>query len=134
MQIRFYNSTDLQEIQTIHKRHYESEFPMPDLNDPKFISRFVVVDDFGKVILFGGEKLLLEAIAITDLCRPKKERYEALLKLLQASIFTAAGPPFNFDQLHCTVINNNGWADQLKKYNFKDCRGNFLVLNLSEGR
>ena len=71
-------------------------------------------------------KILLEAIAITDKRRSVRERREALYKLLQAELFCCS--VYNFDQLHA-FIQDPVWAAHLKKNGFRVCKGSALVID-----
>lgn len=128
MIIRLFEPKDIIEIRTIHQRFYEKDFLCPEFNDPAFLGKYSVEDDFGKLILFGGVRLAAEAIAITDLSRPVEERREALLKLLSALVFTANS--VGFLNMHITV-NDSKWKRHLIQHGFKPCRGEFMTIDIS---
>jgi hypothetical protein len=128
--IRNLSERDLPKLLDIHRNFYEKEFIFPELNDPKWLGKYVVTDDYDNVILFGGVRLLAESVAMTDKRYSVRERKAALIKLLQASLFVSSH--LNFDQLHA-FIQDETWSKHLKKYGFKPCKGAPLVINLGEG-
>ena len=126
MKIRCLEDRDFPQLANIHREFYKDEFIFPELKDPKWLSKFVVTDEFDNVVVFGGNKILLEAIAITDKRRSVRERREALYKLLQAELFCCS--VYNFDQLHA-FIQDPVWAAHLKKNGFRACKGSALVID-----
>lgn len=125
--IRLLAEKDVPRLRSIHQQFYEEQFIFPEFDDPKWVGKYVVTDDFDNIVLFGGTKLILETVAVTDKRYSVRERRSALLQFLQAAIFVSAG--LNFDQLHA-FIQEESWAKHLKKYKFKPCKGEALVLNL----
>ena len=126
LMIRTIQDKDISQVVDIHKQFYEKTFPFPDLSDPKWLGKYVVTDDYDNVILFGGAKLIVEAIAVTDKRRSVRDRREALMKLLQAEIFCCGA--YNFDQLHA-FIQDPIWEGHLKKYGFRNCKGQAIVID-----
>jgi hypothetical protein len=125
--IRQLEDKDVCRVLDIHKRFYEKEFIFPDLCDPKWLGKYVVTDEWDNIILFGGVKLLIESIAVTDKSREIKERRDALIKLLQASLFL--GGHLGFDSIHA-FIQDPKWAGHLKHHGFRTCRGEVLITDI----
>jgi len=123
--IREFWPRDLSEIEQIHSKFYQNEFPLPNFS--KFLMAFSVLHD-DKIVLSGGVRPILEAIAITDKDTSVRVRCAALYELLQASMFTAGR--CGYDQIHTTVINNDKWSNQLIKAGFKPVNGQVLVIEV----
>lgn len=122
--IRLINDSDLQEIKRIHEQFYKEEFPFPDLS--KFINTFVVtIDD--EIVTAGGLKPCVEAILLTDLDKSVSKRVRALEMMNGINQFIAINSGYN--QIHA-FVQNPVWKAVLKQYNFKDAKGEALVLNL----
>jgi hypothetical protein len=124
MRIRYFDITDMYEVTRLHKKFYADEFPLPDFNNPSFLTKYVVEDDKGKIIFFGGLNLLVEAVAITDKDASPRDIHTALDKFLTVATLTD-----KFTQLHCTVFDPK-WMKQLVKRGFQKCKGVFLYYNI----
>ena len=126
MNIRLAKEYDLEKIKELHNKFFKDQFEFPDFG--KFFNTFIVEDNKKEIITFGGNKLIAEAIAITNLDYNIEDRYEALEKLLSALSLQVAEK--GYDQLHCFVQGNESWLRRLKKHGFKSTKGNALVLEL----
>ncbi len=120
--IREFRPEDLEEIERIWKKFYSNEFPLPNFFD-KFVCAFSVIEN-EKLILSGGVRNILEAVAITDKDNPVRLRRDSLYQLLNACEYIANG-----ESIHATVINDSRWQKQLEKVGFVPIKGNMLVLN-----
>jgi len=128
--IRLFESKDIPELQAIHQRHFEKNFQFPNFSDThKFIGAFVATDEFNKIIAFCGLQLMPEAVCITDMSRPVKERQEALLKLQHTLAFCAQ--KYGFRQINCFPQTTTAWERHLKKLGWKDL-GNSLYLEVGD--
>jgi len=126
MNIRLAKEYDLEKIKNLHERFFKDQFEFPDFS--KFFNTFIVEDSKKEIITFGGNKLIVEAVAITNMNYNLQDRYEALEKLLTALSLQVAVE--GYDQLHCFVQGNESWLRRLKKHGFKSTKGNALVLEL----
>jgi len=124
--IREFRPEDIKEIERIYEKFYKNEFPLPDFLD-KFICAFSVLDENDKLVLSGGVRPILEAVAITDKDNPVRLRRHSLYELLQACSYVSHNE--GYDEIHATVINDPKWENQLRKVGFRDIRGTMLVLN-----
>lgn len=125
MIIRQLTQGDEKELRYLHAQYYYPEFSYPDFR--KFIATFAVCDDSNHIISAGGIRPIAESIIITDKFRSKRERIEALIKVLGISqeICTQNG----LDQLHA-FIQDNKWERVLRAYGFNNCKGNALILQV----
>ena len=120
----FCPENDMDELISIHQRHFENEFPFPGHTQQPFLEeKYVVTDEHSNIITFGAFAITLEGIILTDKSRPIRERREALYKLFQAMSFTAGARGFNM--FHCTVQDEK-WLRHLKKIGFKEIKGEYL--------
>lgn len=126
MIIRTFDKSDVDELKVIHERYYQDKFPFPDFFN-HFVGRFSVVDDTDRIISAGGVRLLLESVIITDKAYSLKQRRNALLMILQASLFCMGRN--KFDQLHAFIQDDEVWVKALKHYGFQDINGKGLVIN-----
>ena len=126
MDIHVINPSDINTLRLIHAKFYKHEFEFPDIFN-HYLSAFVVTDENDRIITGGGVRVIAEAIAITDKDYPIKERREALMEMLRASMFTANAQGFN--QLHA-FIQDGKWLRHLKRAGFNNTKGQALVLNL----
>jgi hypothetical protein len=123
--IRNLSSDDLVLLRKIYERYFQGQFKFPDFLHG-FVNNFVVLDDSNRIVVAGGVKPILECVLITDMNRTPRERHEALLMALEASIVSAHSIGHN--QLHC-FIQDDYWSKLLKKRQFKPIVGEGLVLN-----
>jgi len=126
MIIRALEHKDIEGLNEIHERHYSREFPSPDFMD-KYICAFVVVNDSGKIISGGGIRTILESVILTDKDLPIKERRDALLEVLKASIFIAKDAKYDCIHAFSTELP---WLRHLIKIGFKKAKGEALVLEV----
>lgn len=116
---------DLEIIKEIHKEYYSDEFSFPDFSK-HYLGCFVVTNDEEQIITAGGVQTIPEVVLITDKRQSVRARREALLEILQASLFIA--DKFKYDQIHA-FIQEHGYEEQLKKKGFRQTKGTSLVLS-----
>lgn len=126
MILRRMQTFDLMQIQYIHQKYYNDEFPLADFQDTHFLPQYVVIDDNDRIITAGGVRTILESIFVTNQDFSPRDRREALLMLLEALIHEARAEKYN--QIHAFIIEDDTWEKQLEKYGFSRCRGNALCL------
>lgn len=124
MNIRSYESSDLDELKRIHSLHFGNEFPLPDFLD--YLCVFVVEDDKG-IITFGGIRDIAECVTVTDKDRSTKDKVRALYQILDASSFTAHN--LGYDQIYAWSQNPK-WAKRLRRTGFRSPDGQSLILDL----
>lgn len=124
--IRALLKRDRVQIADIHKKFYESEFDLSDLQN--LTCGFTAVNANDKVICAGGIKSIIEMIIVTDKDVDIRERQVALYDML-----TMAGnstKSAGYKQLHA-FIQDEKWARYLIKHvGFKPTAGQSLVINV----
>jgi hypothetical protein len=90
MRIREYTEADLEPLQQIHARQ-GFDYAFPDLRDPIFVSKLVLEDDAGQVVMASLARLTCEMYLLLDRTASEsssagnpQERYARLLALHQA--------------------------------------------------
>jgi hypothetical protein len=90
MRIREYTEADLEPLRRIHARQ-GFDYAFPDLRDPIFVSKLVLEDDAGQVVMASLARLTCEMYLLMDrdgsegsLAGDPQERYARLLALHQA--------------------------------------------------
>jgi len=125
--IRTLQQTDLFDLRRIHERHYQDEFNFDEFITNHMLCGFVVVSNNDRIISAGVVRTIAECAVVTDKDYSIIDRKEALMQILQASMFTAG--KFNYDELHA-FVQDKKWEKRLKKSGFRDCAGKALVLSL----
>jgi hypothetical protein len=125
MIIRNYFPVDLKQLSEIHDKFYKDEFPLSDFFNHPFGQ--VTVTENDKIICAASTREILELIAVTNKDFSVRKRREALLMVLQSSMFLAARTDFN--QLHA-FIQDEKWMKHLGEYGFKKTKGQSLVLSV----
>lgn len=126
MQVRNINSSDIDTLKRIHELYFKNEFDFPDFLNG-WLCSFLVENEDGRIISAGGVRCITESVLITDKSFSVRERKEALMEMLRASIYTSH--KFNFDQLHAFIQNDN-WYNHLLKVGFKPTKGKSMVLEI----
>lgn len=124
MNIRSYETSDLEELTRIHHEHFKDEFDLPDFLD--YLCVFVVEDEKG-IITFGGIRDIAECVTVTNKNRNTKDKVKALYQILHASSYTACN--LGYDQLYAWSQNPQ-WAKRLIKTGFRPPVGQSLILDL----
>ena len=84
MRIREYTEGDVKSLHRIHQRQ-GFDYAFPDLNDPIFISKLVVEDDAGGIVMASLARLTCEIYLIADpQAGGPRDRFERLLALHRA--------------------------------------------------
>ena len=84
MRIREYTEDDVNSLRRIHQRQ-GFDYAFPDLNDPIFISKLVVEDDAGGIVMASLARLTCEIYLIADpQAGGPRDRFERLLALHRA--------------------------------------------------
>lgn len=122
IKLRSLRNDDLVDINSIYQEYFSGEFAPPDLT--RFICA-AVAEENGRIISAGGIRAIPELITITDKSFSARKRVEALLKLLDASIYF--GQKFGSDHIN-TFVQGDTWINQLKKKGFKECKGTALYI------
>lgn len=117
--------SDLEKVKAIHEKHYSTEFAFPDFEHDHYLPLFCVVDANDTVVSAGGVRSILESVIITNKDFSPRDRREALLEVLQSSLYLARN--CKYDQIHAFIQDEN-WSNQLKKYGFEKCKGEALYL------
>lgn len=125
MNIRELRIQDLEDIQKIHEKYYESEFSLPDFFG-NFLCGFVVEEN-GEIITAGGVKRIAELIFVTDKSKTHRQRRTALYKGLEISSYLAGRN--GFDQLHA-FIQDEKWLEVMESRGFSRCKGIPLYIGV----
>jgi len=120
------NPSDINELKRIHEKFFEKEFSFNDLFG-NALSSLVVTDDNDKIIVGGQVVLITEARIITNKDINIEERRRALFAILDHFKMSIASK--GFDQLHA-FVQDDKWEQHLKKYGFKETKGQALVVNV----
>lgn len=126
MKLRAFTESDIAELREIHKRCFDEEFPFPNFLE-NYLSSFVVIDSNDKIITGGGVRVITEAVMVTDKNYEIVKRREAMLQMMQASMFTSASRGFN--QLHA-FVQDEKWLKHLERIGFKKSKGQTLVIGV----
>ena len=122
--IRAMKPEDLPDLKEMHDEFYKEEFPFPDFGK-HFLGAFVCTNDDNRIISAGGLRTITEGITIMDQSLSLRERRDAMVQILHASMFTA--DRFNYDQIHA-FVQQEKWSHILKKMGFTNPVGESLVL------
>lgn len=126
MHIRPYDSSDLNEVRSIHER--SSDFPLPNLSDPLYVVKEVAIHN-GQIVGLGAIRLTTEAVVILDLDKKSTTRARAIENLLRTGIYKSQ--KLGLDEMHCFLTGEitHSFADVLKnKFGFEDVAGIPLTL------
>ena len=124
MNIRSYETSDLEELKRIHSLYFANEFDLPDFLD--YLCVFVVEDEKG-IITFGGVRDIAECVTVTNKGRTVRDKVKALYQILDASTFTTRN--LGYDQIYAWS-QNPYWARRLQKTGFRPPVGQSLILDL----
>lgn len=125
MIIRNFESSDVPQLKEIHQQ-YKDEFPIEEFKD-NYRAFFTVADDSGKVIIFGGVRLIPEVVIMTNKTHSPKTRIKALKLFYQAISWISAKNGLRY--LHA-FVQDKTWERQLIKYGFRSTKGKALVIDL----
>lgn len=125
MNIRVFYPRDLEQIQRIHRKYYEDEFPLADFESVSML-KFVAVDENDKIISAASIRSIAEIVAITDKDASVRMRRKALLDILQSAEYVCRTA--GYTQLHA-FVQDGIWLEHLKHFGFKDCKGKPIYIN-----
>jgi len=126
MKLREFQNEDIPEIKRIYESFYnDNEYPHFETG---YYDVFVVTDDNKKIISIGGVKPIMEIITLTNKNCSVRDRKDALIQIMNTSIYTAV--KFGFNQLHAFVHDDSEWIEHLKKVQFKVSDNQVLILSI----
>lgn len=125
MNIRPLEDSDLPVVRLIHTKYFSDEFAFPNFND-KILCKFVVEDDNGQIVCAAAVRAIAEVILVTDKEVESREKWDALIQVLNASTYMTNANEFT--QLHA-FVQDDIWHSILNRVGFKDCKGDALVIN-----
>lgn len=123
MDIRNLEVEDISRLRHIHALYFKDEFAFPDFMHG-FLQAFAIHDN-NAIITAGGVRPIMEAVLVTDLNKTPRERHEALILALKASMHSCE--LLGYRQLHA-FVQDELWIHHLEKYGFKPTVGKSLVL------
>lgn len=128
--IRPLRQDDIPKLSKLHQKFFTDEFSIYDFLD-KILNPVAITDDNDeKIIVAGGIRPIMEAVAITNKDINIKERRYALYSLLQALTHTAS--KCNYSQIHA-FIQDPKWQQHLEKVGFRETKGKSLVIEVQNG-
>ena len=129
MNLRAINPDDIENIKKIHDEHFSHEFSFEEFRY-QYLNAFLVEDDNG-IISAGGIRNICEAVIVTDKSRTVRDRKDALLCMLHASISTI--DKIGYNQLHA-FVQDETFMRHLILAGFKETKGKALVLEIDNGQ
>lgn len=114
------------QLRDIHDKYFKDQFSFGDFVSGYF-SRIIAINDSNQVVAFAGVRPIAEMVAISDLSLPVRERREAYINLLQASMQVARMQ--GFDGLHA-FIQDERWEKVVRKFGFRDTKGKALCIEV----
>lgn len=124
MDIRNLAIEDIAKLRHIHSQYFMDEFQFPDFMHG-YLQAFAIVNDDNEIVTAGGVRPLMECVLVTDLNKTPRERKQALLLALKASIHSCE--LLGKNTLHA-FVQDELWVQHLEKYGFKPTKGKSLVL------
>lgn len=115
MKIRPIEENDIEQIKSLHDKHFGKDFSFPDFTR-KFLSNFIIETEDNEMIIAGGVQPIAETIIVTN-----KEEHSmttigrALVKAQEISLMTCE--QFGIDWLHA-FVKNEGYAKHLVRHGF----------------
>lgn len=86
----------------------------------------IVVEDGGKILGYGQNREITEAIMLLDLSLPLRVRRAALSEMIKESLYRASQRGHN--QIHSFVQDPNFESALKKHFGYKDTKGKALVM------
>lgn len=124
MDIKNLEVEDISKLRHIHALYFKDEFEFPDFMHG-FLQAFSITNEQNSIITAGGVRPIMEAVLVTDMNKTPRERHEALLLALKASLHSCE--LLGHRQLHA-FVQDDLWIHHLEKYGFKSTVGKSLVL------
>src|SRR5215470_9094789 len=125
--IRNIMDEDVAELQRIHEKYFADEFTFEDFFLNNLFGFLIVDDNDGSIVTSCHIRPIMEIVAITNYDKSARQRYIALLDMLQHSRDILKR--YKFQQLHA-FIQNGKWESQLIRAGFARTKGNSLYINL----
>lgn len=125
MILRNINPKDIDRIREIHQKYFDKEFSFEEFSK-HYLNAFLVEDEVG-IISAGGVRTITETVIVTDKSRSVRDRKDALLNVLRASIFTATNSGYN--QIHA-FVQDEDFMRHLINTGFRETKGKALVLEV----
>lgn len=117
---------EMSDIPAIDKIYHRQSIGVPSLANS--VANRVVINGNGEIVAYGVLKLFAEAVLILDQTVNKKSKVEVLRELMRLAIESAKDR--GLEQLY-TISNGESFTKILcKKYNFRSCPGDLLMLDL----
>lgn len=126
MVVREFQPDDMKKIHELYTRFYTSNEYHNFRDDFKFACTVLDNNVDNNIIAVGGIKPIIEIAAVCDKSSSVRKRREALLHILQTSIYSAQR--FGYKELH-VFSNDSSWTTKLISADFKD-RGSVLTLEI----
>lgn len=123
--IRSFHPRDIKKLREIHEKHFKEEFEFPDFFKGFYCA--YAIEANGEPTVFAGVRPIAEAIIVTDMDAPARDRVEALHKTMEACLFTCG--EYHHDQLHA-FVQDETWLRQLESVHFRPTRGKGLVFDI----
>lgn len=122
--IRQFRASDLEQIRQLHEKFQADNFSMPEIVDAY---ADIVVEEDGKILGYGQNREITEAIMLLDLSLPLRMRGKALAEMIRESMFRASLKGQN--QIHA-FVQDTSFEHALKRhFGFKDTKGKALVMS-----
>jgi len=113
---------DTPKVEDINAKHgYD-----PDHNH--YVTSGIVVDECGKVVGFGGVKVIYESVIIIDPDASIADKLKTVQLLISSGIMTSE--LLNIKDWHAFVSEPNFIKLLKKSYGFKECEGTALYVRL----
>lgn len=125
MIIRELEMTDISEVDRIYRTQ---KIGVPSLANS--VANRVAINGKNEIVAYGVVKLFAEAVLILDQTINKKSKVEVLRELMKLAIEHSR--EHGLEQLYC-ISNSESFTKILcKKYNFRSCPGDLLMLDLND--
>jgi len=126
LKIRAIKPEDIEHLKVIWNEYFREEFTFPDFINGYYCA--FLVESNSSIIAAAGVRPIAEVVLITNKKENTRNKREALVKIMQASMFTASR--FGHDSLHA-FIQDEGWQQHLiNRANFKPTKGRSIFLEL----
>jgi hypothetical protein len=124
MIVREFQKEDMNRIHELYQKFYSSYEYYHFGRDFKFAC---TVLDNDEIVAVGGIKPIVELAAICNKDASARKRREALLHILQTSIYSAKR--FEYDELH-VFSHDTGWTRKLVNAGFELTENSVLTLDV----
>jgi hypothetical protein len=124
MEVRVFRQSDLSDIEKLHQVYQKNNFSLPKIAEAY---ADIVVEEEGKILGYGQNRDITEAIMLLDLSLPLRVRGRALSAMIRESVYRASLK--GHDQIHAFVQDSNFERALKNHFGFKDTKGKALVMN-----